>query len=73
MAIVYIKALKQELEDTKAKLKAAESKSCNESPAQAPVPASGTESNSLQISDAQVEKQDTMSGVPAADTNPGSK
>ena len=77
MAIVYIKALKQELEDTKAKLKAAESKYCNESPghvpAQAPVPASGSESNSLQISDAQVEQQDTMSGVPAADTNPGSK
>ncbi|EFQ99867.1 phosphorus acquisition-controlling protein [Nannizzia gypsea CBS 118893] len=77
MAIVYIKALKQELEDTKAKLKAAESKSCNDPPSQisapAPVPAPSSEPNSLQISAAQIEKQDTISGVSAANTTTESK
>lgn len=81
MAIVYIKALKQELEDTKAKLKAAESKSCHDSPGQistpAPVPAPSSVPDSVQISAAQ--KQDTISGnaaisgAPAADTTTESK
>ncbi|KAM5445504.1 hypothetical protein MaudCBS49596_007488 [Microsporum audouinii] len=64
MAIVYIKALQQELAETKAKLQVAESKFCNISPdlAPAPVPisASSSEPNPVKTPKAQGENQDTI-------------
>ncbi|KAK2839286.1 hypothetical protein FQN49_006292 [Arthroderma sp. PD_2] len=63
MAIVYIKALQQELADTQAKLKIAESNNCNEpadqAVAPAPGPISASESSPTKISELQGEKQDT--------------
>ncbi|KAF3483996.1 uncharacterized protein GIQ15_03320 [Arthroderma uncinatum] len=64
MAIVYIKALQQELAETQNKLKIAESNNCNKSSVQAapaPSPASGPESNPTKTSGPQISRQDAIS------------